>query len=80
MEKIKKIAKYTTNILGVINALILVLDPIWHIPFAGKISATIVGIAGVIGGYLLGSKTVDKIMSKGSVGYLEDGKGDDINE
>ena len=58
----KKIAKYTTNILCIINALILVLDPIWGIPYADKISATIVGIAGVIGTYLLGSKTVDNIM------------------
>ena len=58
----KKIAKYTTNILCIINALILVLDPIWGIPYADKISATIVGVVGVIGRYLLGSKTVDNIM------------------
>ena len=62
MEKVKKIAKYTTNILCIINALILVLDPIWGIPYTDKISATIVGIVGVIGTYLLGSKTVDSIM------------------
>lgn len=53
---IKKIAKYTTNILAIINALILVLDPIWNIPYADKISASITGIIGVIGTYLLGSK------------------------
>ena len=62
MEKVKKIAKYTTNILCVINALILVLDPIWGLPYADKISATIVGIVGVIGTYLLGTKTVNVIM------------------
>ena len=62
MEKVKTIAKYATNILCIINALILVLDPIWGIPYADKISATIVGIVGVIGTYLLGSKTVDSIM------------------
>lgn len=62
MEKVKKFAKYTTNILCIINALILVLDPIWGLPYADKISATIVGIVGVIGTYLLGSKTVDTIM------------------
>ena len=62
MKKIKKIAKYTTNILCIINALILVLDPIWNIPYADKISATIIGIVGVIGTYLLGTKTVDTIM------------------
>ena len=49
MEKVKTISKYATNILCVINALILVLDPIWGIPYADKISATIVGIVGVIG-------------------------------
>lgn len=62
MEKVKKFAKYTTNILCIINALILVLDPIWGLPYADKISATIVGVVGVIGTYLLGSKTVDTIM------------------
>ena len=61
MNKVKTIAKYTTNILCVINALILVLDPIWGIPYADKISATIIGIVGVIGTYLLGSKTVAEI-------------------
>ena len=59
MKKIKKIAKYTTNILAIINALILVLDPIWSIPYADKISATITGVIGVIGTYLLGSKVKD---------------------
>lgn len=59
MKKIKKISKYTTNILAIINALILVLDPIWNIPYADKISATITGIIGIIGTYLLGSKVKD---------------------
>ena len=62
MEKIKTIAKYTTNILAIINALILGLDPIWHIPYADKISATIIVIVGVIGTYLLGTKAVNEIM------------------
>ncbi len=62
MEKIKKIAKYTTNILAIINALILGLDPIWNIPYADKISATITVIIGVIGTYLLGQKAVGEIM------------------
>lgn len=62
MEKIKKIAKYTTNILAIINALILGLNPIWHIPYADKISATIIVIVGVLGTYLLGSKVTDNIM------------------
>jgi hypothetical protein len=62
MEKIKKIAKYTTNVLAIINALILGLDPIWHIPYADKISATIIVIVGVIGTYLLGQQAVAGIM------------------
>lgn len=59
---IKKIAKYTTNILAIINALILGLDPIWNIPYADKISTTITVIIGVIGTYLLTPKVVDKIV------------------
>lgn len=64
MEKVKTIAKYVTNILAIINALLLGLDPIWHIPYADKISATIIVIIGVTGTYLLGSKTVDTIMTR----------------
>ena len=60
MEKIKKIAKYTTNFLAIINALILGLEPIWNIPYADKISATITVIIGVIGTYLLGQKALRK--------------------
>lgn len=56
MEKVKKIAKYTTNILAIINAFILGLNPIWNIPYASKISETIIVIIGVIGVFLLGSK------------------------
>jgi hypothetical protein len=64
MEKVKKIAKYTTNILCIINALLLGLDPIWNIPYADKISATIIVIVGVIGTYLLGDKAVNSIALK----------------
>lgn len=62
MEKIKKIAKYTTNILAILNALLIGLDPIWNIPYADKISATLIVIIGVIGTYLLGDKAVNKII------------------
>ena len=65
MEKVKKIAKYTTNILAIINALILGLEPIWNIPYSDKISATITVIIGVIGTYLLGDKAVNTIKNKG---------------
>lgn len=55
MKKIKKIAKYTTNILGIVNALIIGIAPIWNIN-ADKITNTISVIIAVIGTYLLGSK------------------------
>lgn len=31
MKKVKKIAKYTTNILAIINALIIGIAPVWNI-------------------------------------------------
>lgn len=58
---IKKIAKYTTNILGIINALLIGLAPIWNIPYANKITETITVIIAVIGTYLLGGKAISKI-------------------
>lgn len=60
MQKIKKIAKYTTNVLAIINALLIGLSPIWGIPYAGKISDTIIVIMAVIGTYLLGDKAAAK--------------------
>lgn len=59
MEKIKKISKYTLNILTIINALLVGLDPIWNIPYADKIIATISVIMAVISTYLLGNKAVN---------------------
>lgn len=56
LEKIKKIAKYTTNILAIINALLVGLNPIWNIPYCDKITATFSVIMAVIGTYLLGNK------------------------
>ena len=59
MEKIKTIAKYTTNILAIINAILIVLMPIWNLPpIFNQISDTIIGIIGVIGIYLLGDKAM----------------------
>lgn len=57
----KKIAKYTVNIMNFANAVLLVLIPIWNIPYGEKISTTLVGIAGVISVYLLGDKAITKI-------------------
>lgn len=55
MEKVKKIAKYTVNALNMINALILVLSPIWnwHLEL---VSQTIIGVAGVTSLYLVSGK------------------------
>ncbi len=60
MEKIKKISKYTLNVLTIINALLVGLDPIWGIPYADKTIATISVIMAVISTYLLGNKAVSK--------------------
>ena len=61
LDKIKKIAKYVTNVLAIVNALLLGLDPIWNIPYCDEITKTITVIIAVIGTYLLGTKTVEKI-------------------
>lgn len=61
MEKIKKISKYILNILTIINALLVGLDPIWGIPYADKTIATISVVMAVISTYLLGNKAVSKV-------------------
>lgn len=68
MKTVKKIAKYTTNVMAIVCALIEVLNPIWGIPYADKISATLIGVMGVIGTYLLGSKATSKINVSNSKG------------
>lgn len=62
MEKIKKIAKYTINILAIISALITGIDAIdgITIPYAYQIVQVIAVITGVIGTYLLGQKALRK--------------------
>ena len=55
MEKIKKISKYTMNILAMINALIIGLSPIWNWQL-DKITDSIAIVIGVIGLYLVGGK------------------------
>lgn len=64
MEKVKKVAKYVTNFLAIVNALLLGLAPIWGWSWSGKISDTIIVIMGVIGTYLLGDKAVKTIKEK----------------
>ena len=60
IDKIKKIAKYTLNILTICNALLVGLDPIWNIPYADKTIATVSVFMAVISTYLLGDKAVHK--------------------
>ena len=60
LEKIKKVSKYTLNILTIFNALLIGLDPIWNIPYADKTVATITVIMAVISTYLLGDKAISK--------------------
>lgn len=60
MKKIKKIAKYVLNSLTIINALLIGLNPIWGIPYADKIIATLSVVMAVISTYLLGDKALSK--------------------
>lgn len=62
MEKVKKIAKYTLNILVIVSALILGIDAVEGIaiPYATQITGVIAAINSVISTYLLGNKVVTK--------------------
>lgn len=60
-NKIKKISKYTLNVLTILNALLVGLDPIWGIPYADKIIPTLSVIMAVISTYLLGDKALTKV-------------------
>lgn len=62
MKKFKKIAKYTLNILTIINALILGINAVEGItiPYCTQISGVISVIMGVISTYLLGQKGIEK--------------------
>ena len=63
MEKIKQIAKYTTNILAIISALVAGINAVdgITIPYAIQIVQIIAVVQGVIGTYLLGNKAVNKV-------------------
>lgn len=58
MKKIKTIAKYTTNILGMIAALLLGFNAIEgiSIPYCHQIVEGIAVVQGVIGTYLISGK------------------------
>lgn len=57
-EKVKTISKYTLNFLTITNALLVGLEPIWNIPYADKVIATISVVMAVISTYLLGNKAM----------------------
>lgn len=61
MEKIKQVAKYTTNILAIIAALVSGINAVEGItiPYAIQIVQVIAVVQGVIGTYLLGNKAVE---------------------
>lgn len=58
---IKKIAKYTTNALAIIGALVSGINAVEGItiPYATQIVQIIVVVQGVIGTYLLGNKAIN---------------------
>lgn len=85
MEKIKQIAKYTTNILAIIAALVSGINAVEGItiPYAIQIVQIIAVIQGVIGTYLLGNKAVETAkgnITEETLEELEDGLGDDEDE
>lgn len=85
MEKIKQIAKYTTNILGIIGALVSGINAVEGItiPYAIQIVQVIVVIQGVIGTYLLGNKAISspkQDITMETLTELSEEKGDDEDE
>lgn len=85
MEKIKKIAKYTTNILGIIGALVSGINAVEGItiPYAIQIVQVIIVIQGVIGTYLLGDKamsTPKENITMDTIEELSEERGDDEDE
>ena len=64
IEKIKKVSKYTLNIMTSVNALLVGLEPIWNIPYVDKVSATLLVVMAVISTYLLGDKAINAAKNK----------------
>lgn len=60
MEKLKKIAKYATNILAIVSALVAGINAVdgITIPYAIQIVQIIAVVQGVISTYLLGQKAI----------------------
>ena len=63
MEKVKKYAKYATNILAILSALVAGINAVdgITIPYAMQIVQVIAVVNGVISTYLLGGKAVEKM-------------------
>lgn len=62
MKKAKKVVKYATNVLAVINALLLGINAVEGItiPYCTQITGVIGAIIGVLSGGLLTQKAVQK--------------------
>nr|DAN64956.1 MAG TPA: hypothetical protein [Caudoviricetes sp.] len=60
MERVKIIAKYLTNILAIVSALVAGINAVdgITIPYAIQIVQIIAVVQGVIGTYLLGQKAI----------------------
>ena len=60
-NKIKQVAKYTTNILAIISALVAGINAVEGvtIPYAVQIVQIIAVVQGVIGTYLIGNKVAE---------------------
>ena len=61
MEKLKTIAKYLTNILAIVSALVAGINAVdgITIPYAIQIVQVIAVVQSVIGTYLLGQKAIN---------------------
>lgn len=66
MQKVKTVAKYTTNILAIVAALISGINAVEGIviPYATQIVQIIAVVQGVLGTYLLGQKGYSLIKEK----------------
>ena len=70
----KKIIKYVTNILAVINALLIAINAVdgITIPYCTQITGVISAFVGVLSGGLIGTKVVSKKSEREIVGKGEE--------
>ena len=81
MEKVKQIAKYATNILAIIAALVAGINAVdgITIPYAIQIVQVIAVLQGVIGTYLLGNKFANEAKAEIKEKSKEEDNGDNQN-